>query len=123
MDGAYAYSHDNGRYDSGGRWDGESTVERRMLCFSGSENPDDVMEIKVYRAKGRQRVEPELLDYKDVMPTKQVDTPRSRFNGANGIRQVFSYLIGDNNDDRQKPCQSGIPDKRTSKALLQLRSN
>ncbi|KAG7008755.1 hypothetical protein G7Y79_00004g013390 [Physcia stellaris] len=67
-----------GLYDSGGRWDGESTVERRMLCFSGSENPDDVMEIKVYRAKGRQRVEPELLDYKDVMPTKQVDTPRSR---------------------------------------------
>lgn len=94
-----------------------------MLCFSGSEDPDDVMEIKVYRAKGRQRVAPELLDYKDVMPTRQVDTPRSRFNGANGIRQVFFCPIGDNNDDRQKPRQGRISDKRTSKALLQLRSN
>lgn len=79
------------------------------------------MEIKVHRAKGRQRIAPELQDYRDVMPTRQVETPRSRFIGVNGIRQVFFCVTGDSNDNRQKPRQSRVFDKRTSEALLQLR--
>ena len=80
------------RYDSGLSWEGESTVERRMMCFSGSENPNDVMEIKVYRAKGRQRITPQLQDYRDVIPNNEGETSRSRFNGIKGIRQVQSLL-------------------------------
>ena len=57
-----------------------------MMCFSGSEDPDDVMEVKVYRAKGRQRVRPELQDYRGVMPNKEIEVPLSRFKGVNGIR-------------------------------------
>lgn len=72
-------------------WEGESTIERRMMCFSGSENPNDVMEIKVYRAKGRQRITPQLQDYRDVIPTKERETSRSRFNGLKGIRQVENF--------------------------------
>lgn len=63
-----------------------------MLCFSGSENPGDVMEIKVYRAKGRQRVTPELQDYKDVMPIMEGESTRTRFNAISGIRQVQPSL-------------------------------
>ena len=63
-----------------------------MMCFSGSEDPDDVMEVKVYRAKGRQRVRPELQDYRDVMPPKEAKSPVSRLKGANGIRQVIPSL-------------------------------
>ena len=76
------------RYDSGRSWGGEGTIERRMMCFSGSEEPEDVMEIKVYRAKGRQRIKPQLQDYDDVVPSMKANdnVPRSRLNGINGIR-------------------------------------
>ena len=57
-----------------------------MMCFSGSEDPDDVMEVKVYRVKGRQRILPKLQDYRDVMPNKEAEAPVSRFKGVNGIR-------------------------------------
>lgn len=73
------------------------------MCFSGCEDPDDVMEVKVYRAKGRQRVRPELQDYRDVMPSKGAEAPKSRLKGVNGIRQVI-HLSEQN--DRTNEWQS-----------------
>ena len=57
-----------GLYDSGDYWMGEIGIERRVLCFGRGakpgENvavdPKDVMEIKIYRAKGRMRAKPQV---------------------------------------------------------------
>ena len=61
-------------YDSGETWMGESGIERRVLCFNTpkkNENPvlDDwsnLMEIKIYRAKGRQRIRPLIEDFRHL---------------------------------------------------------
>ena len=59
-----------GHYDTGIEWMGERTIERRVLCFSGDdvalqhgEAPDDskyALEIRVYRAKGRKQIVPQV---------------------------------------------------------------
>ena len=59
-----------GLYDTGIDWMGEKTIERRVLCFSGkdevqhhgeaSHDPEHALEIRVYRAKGRKQIVPQV---------------------------------------------------------------
>ena len=82
-----------GLFDSGERWMGEHGVDVRALCFGdGKTNQrfllhDDmsqVLEVKVYRAKGRLRITPEYQEAKalglgtaDVKP-RNVDPRNSK---------------------------------------------
>lgn len=53
--------------DSGQSWMGQPVIERRAMCFVGPEEAasavhasnsfEDVMELKVYRSKGRKRIQ------------------------------------------------------------------
>lgn len=69
-----------GLYCAGESRLGKSGIEKRVFCFAGEDygngqlrgNRDrlmDVMEVKVYRAKGRKRIWPELVELKE--PTKK----------------------------------------------------
>lgn len=56
--------------DSSQRWMGQPVIERRAMCFVSPEEAasavhasnsfEDVMEMKVYRSKGRKRIQPIL---------------------------------------------------------------
>lgn len=56
--------------DSGQSWKGQPVIERRAMCFESPEEAaspvhasnsfEDVMELKVYRSKGRKRIQPIL---------------------------------------------------------------
>lgn len=52
-------------YESHTSWKGESEIEKRALCFGeGYKSSDeDILEIKVYRCKGRRRCPPILKRY------------------------------------------------------------
>ena len=61
-----------GLFDSEQSWFGENGIEKRAFCFAGenggagrmrSNNLGDVMEVKVYRSKGRRRTEPEMVQF------------------------------------------------------------
>lgn len=90
-----------GLYDSGNRWMGETGIERRVLCFSKGEKSgedtavdhDDVMEIKIYRAKGRMRIKPRLDEFRDLLgAAENVKCPKS--NSLGGIRSdPFPYHL------------------------------
>ena len=64
-----------GLYDSGDCWMGETGIERRVLCFGRGAKPGenvavdskDVMEIKIYRAKGRMRIKPQVDDFQALI--------------------------------------------------------
>ena len=64
-----------GLYDSGDCWMGDSGIERRVFCFgrgakpgdSTAVDPSDVMEIKIYRAKGRMRIKPRIDEFRHVI--------------------------------------------------------
>lgn len=65
-----------GCFDSGQGLTNTPLVQRRVLCFgsqSGEANTSsldtlkDVMEIKVFRSKGRKRIKPELREF-PVLP-------------------------------------------------------
>lgn len=86
-----------GLYDSGDCWMGESGVERRILCFGRGakpgENPavdsSDVMEIKIYRAKGRMRIKPQIDEFRALVGgSDNVKGPKP--NNIGSIRQAFS---------------------------------
>lgn len=59
---------------------GETGVERRVLCFerggkpeeSTAVDPDDVMGIKIYRAKGRVRIKPRVDDFREVVGAQNI---------------------------------------------------
>lgn len=62
-----------GLFDSEQSWFGECGVEKRAFCFARecggarkmrSDNLGDVIEIRVYRSKGRRRTEPELTQFR-----------------------------------------------------------
>ena len=73
----------------------QSLFERRVLCFSSdaetvqSEVPDslsDVMEIKVFRSKGRKRIEPELQEYQSSPGVQHSDKKGTQRQADNGIK-------------------------------------
>ena len=73
-----------GLFDSEQSWLGDHGIEKRVFCFARehrsarrmrSDNLGDVMELKVYRSKGRQRTAPEMTQFKD---TSLSDNPGSK---------------------------------------------
>lgn len=73
----------------------QSFFERRVLCFSPeaetgqSEIPDslsDVMEVKVFRSKGRKRIEPELQEYQSSPGAQHNDKKGTQRQAVNGIK-------------------------------------
>ncbi len=58
--------------DAGETWMGRPIIERRAICFVSQKEAasithdsscfEDVMELRVYRSKGRKRIQPELED-------------------------------------------------------------
>ena len=84
-----------GLFDSGETFFGQPAIEKRLLCFSNENgklpdlsfnNLQDVMEIEVFRSKGRQRIPPELLYYKNVAAAKDSTKKSPQQHGAGGIR-------------------------------------
>ena len=62
-----------GLFASQGVDKGKGSVEKRVLCFSsqdaseqstGSDPLGDVLEVKVYRSKGRKRIKSQVQDFK-----------------------------------------------------------
>lgn len=62
-----------GLFESEQSWYGEHGIEKRAFCFATedggasrmrSDNLGDVMEVRVYRSKGRRRTEPEMTPFK-----------------------------------------------------------
>ena len=72
-----------------------SYFERRVLCFSPeagtvqSKVPDslnDVMEIKVFRSKGRKRIHPELREYQSSAGMRHSDKKGTQRRADDGIK-------------------------------------
>lgn len=73
----------------------QSLFERRVLCFSPevetaqSEVPDslsDVMEIKVFRSKGRKSIVPELQEYQSSPGVQHIDKKGTQRQADDGIK-------------------------------------
>ncbi len=88
-----------GLYASGDCWMGETGVERRILCFGRGAKPgentavdqDDMMEIKIYRAKGRMRIKARVDKIQDAMRgAESVKGPIP--NAPRSIRQAMALL-------------------------------
>lgn len=88
-----------GLYDSAAYGMGETGVERRILCFGrgakSDENTavdqDEVMEIKIYRAKGRMRIKPRVDNLQDVIRgAEKLKGPAPK--AVDSIRQAMSFL-------------------------------
>ena len=86
-----------GLFDSGDVFFQERTVEKRILCFS-SENGNmsditfddlnDVMEVRVFRSKGRKRIMPDIQDFQKVAATKNSTIKSHHQHGEGGIRSA-----------------------------------
>lgn len=87
-------------YESGENCMGESSLERRIFCFNTPEKkeslvPDDrssLMEIKIYRAKARQRIRPPVEDFRHLVD-RENDTKSRKANSIGNVRQVTLSLI------------------------------
>jgi len=88
-----------GLYDSGDCWMGETGVERRILCFGrgvklGEDtavDPDDVMEIRIYRAKGRMRIKPRVDSFQNAIGGAE-NMKGLAPNALGSVRQVMAFL-------------------------------
>ncbi|KAL8686077.1 MAG: hypothetical protein Q9218_007365 [Villophora microphyllina] len=89
-------------FDSGELWMGEPTVDAMGFGFtsdattqtSTSSMPGHAMEVRVYRARGRRRIKPELEDVRTVVgrPSKQSQT--SKLSGSKSVKQAAKGGIG-----------------------------
>lgn len=76
-----------GLFESEQSWFGECGVEKRAFCFAREDgsirrpvhNLGDVMEVRVYRSKGRRKTEPELTQFKQFAQRNNA--------GGNGQRE------------------------------------
>lgn len=82
-----------------GLYDSETGVERRILCFGRGAKPgentavdqDEVMEIKIYRAKGRMRIKPRVDNLQDAIGgAKNLKGPVP--NAIGSIRQAMTLM-------------------------------
>lgn len=90
-----------GLFDPGPSSSKLSQIERRVLCFAPennngnqltSDNLSDVLEVKVFRSKGRKRMAPELKDFRSVSGVTNVDRNKSqRHSSGNGIKYVHLW--------------------------------
>ncbi len=88
-----------GLYDSGEVYFGQRVVEKRILSFSSEnglvadntvDDPKKVMEVKVFRSKGRKRIQPHVEDFHNVVAAKTSTMWRPQQHGGGGIRQAAS---------------------------------
>ena len=72
----------------------QSGLERRVLCFSSEAEtvqngvPDSLsglMEIKVFRSKGRKRIEPEVQSYQSSLGVQHTDKKGTKQRADDGI--------------------------------------
>ena len=96
-----------GVFDSGEVFFGERAVEKRNLCFVSEESAvkkvdkvkdfidssKDVMEVKVFRSKGRKRIRPEMEPFVHVAAAKISELKQSREAGGGGVRYTPSAVI------------------------------
>lgn len=87
-----------GLYDSGERWMGEPGIDARVFSFASEATTNrpmnntlgQVMEVRVYRARGRKRTKPDLKNFQDVIarPRTQSQTlqPKSSRNQRRNIK-------------------------------------
>lgn len=88
-----------GLFDSsvGGANVKQSMIERRVLCFAPDagddgngkfmpDNLNEVMEITVFRSKGRKRVEPALQEYQSQPGMPHVDKKGAQQQAKGGIK-------------------------------------
>lgn len=73
----------------------QAFIERRVLCFSpeavdtgkfASDNLRDVMEIKVFRSKGRKRISPDIQEYQSPPSVQHVDKKGAQQQAGAGIK-------------------------------------
>ncbi|CAO1599843.1 hypothetical protein XANCAGTX0491_003554 [Xanthoria calcicola] len=105
-----------GLYDSGGRWMGMPDVAARAFTFvddattqrSMSNTLAQVMEIRVYRARGRKRIRPKLEDFSAVvvrsgnqLPSSQTKSSKAQSqNIKGGINMADAGLLPDDHPYR-----------------------
>ncbi len=91
-----------GLYDSGAVFFGQRVIEKRTLSFSNEngfvpdhtvDDPKDVMEVKVFRAKGRKRIKPAVEDFHNIVAAKNSTMKSPHQLGGGGIRQATSAGI------------------------------
>ena len=86
-----------GLYDSvqGRDFIRQALIERRVLCFSpeavdtgkfASDNLGDVMEIKVFRSKGRKRISPDIQEYQSSPSAQHVDKKGTQQQAGAGVK-------------------------------------
>ena len=72
-----------------------SNLQRRVLCFGpdivdpdnrGHDNLSDVMEIKVFRSKGRKRIKPDMQPLQSVGISPSIDKKGSQLQAGGGIK-------------------------------------
>lgn len=72
-----------------------ASLQRRVLCFAsdvtGIDNRaldrlSDVMEIKVFRSKGRKRVKPDFQSIQSVGMSPRIDRKKPQLQAAGGIK-------------------------------------
>ncbi|KAK4693180.1 hypothetical protein P7C71_g4170, partial [Lecanoromycetidae sp. Uapishka_2] len=93
-----------GLFDSsvGGANVRQSMIERRVLCFApeaghhsnsrfGSDNLGEVMEIKVFRSKGRKRVQADLKEYQSSPGMPHIDKKGAQQTAKGGIKCVLLW--------------------------------
>ncbi len=73
----------------------EATLQRRVLCFGPDiggldnralDNLGDVMEIKVFRSKGRKRIKPDVQKLQSIGNSLSIDRKGSPQQVAGGIK-------------------------------------
>ncbi len=73
----------------------EATLQRRVLCFGPDiggldnralDNLGDVMEIKVFRSKGRKRIKPDVQKLQSIGNSLSIDRKGSQQQVAGGIK-------------------------------------
>lgn len=88
-----------GLYDSGAVFFGQRVIEKRILSFSNENglvpdntvnDPRDVMEVKVFRSKGRKRIKPAVEDFHNIVAAKNSTMRGPQQHGGGGIRQAPS---------------------------------
>ena len=87
-----------GLYDAGPTPFKDNQIERRVLCFgpdrghgdkSSMDNLDDVMEIKVFRSKGRRRAAPAIEEFHSLSGKIPTNRNKSQLHSSgNGIKYV-----------------------------------
>ena len=94
-----------GLFDSGHSVAKKPSVERRILCFGPESrnvglhslgNLSDVMEVKVFRSKGRKRITPQIQELQNLPGGQYAAKKGSSPQGEGGIRQVALFLLRSN---------------------------